>query len=303
MAKIVVRKVWLPFENDGCRYWGWLCLILHISIITQSFKIFLVLTLQGFSVKFSINSLDEWKKSFFFNCFWISHLFNIVKWLSLLEDILKHFRYFQSLLVLPENSTAATSPFSYRKLFWDTGFSCFYFLSLPLRLGQLEWGSLFQFTISLHQTDKSKHLAVWNRTVEQNWKLVCSYMQDWEDCKVRRAGLETWTFIPFFYLYLKTVVLFQRCEVDGLGSIVLACLRKMSVRVPGCWFLLPLESCCKQPRIFTQALPSSRSEGWRSSRRWAHSRGAVLQCKCMEKAKEVKGVAVKVKCKINQNTK
>lgn len=74
----------------------------------------------------------------FLNCFFISHLFNTVKWLSLLENVLKHFGYFLSLLVLPENITKATSPLSYRKLLRDTGFSCFYALSLSLRLGQLE---------------------------------------------------------------------------------------------------------------------------------------------------------------------
>lgn len=152
-------------------------------------------------------------------------------------------------------------PFSYRKLFWDTGFSCFYSLCLPLRLGQLEWSSLFQFTISLHQTDKSKHLAAWNRTVEQNWKWVCCYMQDWGDCKVRRVGLEGWTFIPFFYLCLKTVVLFQGCEVDSWGALSWTVSERCLFACQAVDFCCPfLESHCKQLCILTQALPSSRSE-------------------------------------------
>lgn len=79
-------------------------------------------------------------------------------------------------------------------------------------------------------------------------------------------------------------------EYFWLRSIVLDCLRKMSVRVSGSWFLLPLESFCKQPCLFTQALPSSRSEEKESSRKGDHIWGTVLQHKCKEKAEEFKGV-------------
>lgn len=74
------------------------------------------------------------------------------------------------------------------------------------------------------------------------------------------------------------------------------------VREPCCWFLLPFGSCCKLPCLCTQALPSPRSEDRKSSRACAHSQGIVLHCQCTEKAKEVKGVAVRVKSTLNQNT-
>lgn len=63
-------------------------------------------------MKFSINSISQWKRPppLFFYCFWISHLFNTVE-LLLLEKVLKHFRYFQPLLVLQENSTNSTHSF------------------------------------------------------------------------------------------------------------------------------------------------------------------------------------------------
>lgn len=215
----------------------------------------------------------------------LNFFLNSVMWLSLLENVLKHFGYFQSLLDLQENSVNASSPFSYRKPLWDA--VSFIFSQASFKT----WTAGMNFLISIFclysSKDKSKHLAVWNRTVEQSWKWVCSYMQDWGDCKVRRVGLKAWTFSPFFYLYVRTH-LFQRCNVEG-------CLTARLSMFVAPWIFLWAPMCMYSHRPCFH--PGQKAGDP------AHSRAALLQGKCMQKAKVVKGAAVKVKCKINQNTK
>lgn len=147
------------------------------------------------------------KKPSLKKCSWISHLFYTVVWLSLLEKDLKHFKYFQPGLVLQESSTNSIHPFHVENSTETQVFLIPVISALLQGMDSRSEVSYSSFLFPFIQTDKSKHLAVCNGRVEQNWKWISSYMQDWGDWKMRRLGLEPWTCI-FFYLYLKIDILF-----------------------------------------------------------------------------------------------
>lgn len=155
------------------------------------------------------------RKIFFKNCILISYLLNTVKWPSFLENILMRFTYFQSLLVLWENSTDAASPFWCRRLFWDTAFPCFCYLSSPLRLRQLEWGFLFQFTVFLHKTDETlgrwkSNSTSWSRSeFPVNAGLV--RFQDKKSHPLVLPLLEDCCFIPEMWSRWLGSIVLKRC--------------------------------------------------------------------------------------------
>lgn len=114
---------------------------------------------------------------------------------------------------------------------------------------------------------------------------------------MRRARLEARPFVPFKCLYLKTLF------IRWLGSIVLDRLRKLCLRMleshaaDFCCPLAPAVSC------HVYAHKPCLHPGQKTGNPAGHVLTVnVLHCQCTEKAKEVKGVAVRVKSTLNQNT-
>lgn len=135
-----------------------------------------------------------------FLTFWI---FSPYSWVAVFTGkVLKHFRYFQAILVLQKNNTNSTHLFHIENFTILLRHRFFSFLLAQPFLKAWTTGVRFLTEVFYLHSDKSKLLAVCNGRVEQNWKWVSSYMQDWGVCKVRRVGLEPGACISFFYLYL-----------------------------------------------------------------------------------------------------